>query len=271
MRLIHFFTRPLAPHTPFLVVNGAIFFVSIAHPAALPPGQASVIVDVIYPVNITQSCLTTGLITFKIGRQYFASRAAGLSARGSNVGLLMIMRVIVESMMIFTIQQIVMCILWYLDNPAHYIFFWTLIPSVGKYAMNIQTICTDTSSKYTGVAFALLTIRVHNARNGPNSSLRTPQLAHRFRTQSLPCAVFPAMSHQEFSYHNGGRNHRRTVSDGALSSPFSVSTVDNDYRTGVSLSSRAGDRFDLEKGDAGTNQPPPDAVLAMKRSPKLLS
>lgn len=255
-----------------MAVNGALFLVSATHQGVLSLQQLRVIVKIIYPINISQSCLTTGLIMFKIGRQYFASRAAGLSAKSSGVGLLTIMRAIVESTVLFTVQQAVMCILFYFNQPTHYIFFWTLIPSIGKCVSVIQTTTTNTSSAYAGVAFALLTIRVHEVRNGPNPSIRVPELEHRFEARALASNTFSTLD-QELIHHRQGRSHRRTLSDGCLSSPFARSTTGQDCHTWGPVNIRAGDSEhpDLEKGNARGAASSPNAVLAMNYSTKVFA
>jgi hypothetical protein len=94
------------------------------------------LLNMAFPVNIAQSCLVTGLITFRIWRQHRASRAAGLSEHGAGLGLLTIIRIIVESTMIFTIQQVVLCILSYFDSPAQWALLGTLVPSMGMFSVS---------------------------------------------------------------------------------------------------------------------------------------
>lgn len=103
----------------------------LRHPAAFTLAQVRPLGRTVFPVNIAQSCLTTGLITFKIWNQHRRSQLAGLSTHGSGVGLLTIVRIIIESSMIFTAQQVVLCILYYMDSPLQYIFHGTLVPSIG--------------------------------------------------------------------------------------------------------------------------------------------
>ena len=113
-------------------VNCSLLLVWFRHPTALAFSQALPLLNMVYPVNIAQSLLTTGLITFKIWRQYILSRSAGLYAGGSGNGLLTIIRIIIESAMIFALQQLMLCILYYLDSPAQYIFHGTMVPSIGQ-------------------------------------------------------------------------------------------------------------------------------------------
>jgi hypothetical protein len=114
------------------LVNCSLLLVWFRHPTALAFSQALPLLNMVYPINITQSLLTTGLITFKIWRQYILSRSAGLYAGGSGTGLLTIIRIIVESAMIFALQQLLLCVLYYVDSPAQYIFHGTMVPSIGE-------------------------------------------------------------------------------------------------------------------------------------------
>lgn len=155
-------------------------------------------------------------------------------------------------------------------------FFWRIC-SPGR---NLSELCVfslgiiiDTSLAYTGVAFSLLTIRVHDARNGPDPSIRIPQLTCGFGTQPLSCTAFSATNQEGVNSHHGGRdgrNHRRTLSDGAFSSSFTLSMTDHNCHAGISPRSRTDECFDIEKGNMGFKAFSADAVLAMKRSSKAL-
>lgn len=111
-------------------VNAGIFLIWMTRPYILTLEQARPLGEMIYPIDVAQACLTTGLITFKIWRQHLKSRAAGLGAQ-SGVGLRTIIRMIVESAMISTVQQVIMAALFYMDKPAVWIVHGTLVPSLG--------------------------------------------------------------------------------------------------------------------------------------------
>ncbi|KAF6742368.1 hypothetical protein DFP72DRAFT_1106089 [Ephemerocybe angulata] len=113
------------------IAMGTIVSVAYKDPATLSPQQLRSLINVAFPVNIAQSCLITGLIVFKIWHQYRVSCAAGLRMHGRGIGLLTIARIIVESAIIFTIQQVALFIAFYMQSPLQYIFKETLVPSIG--------------------------------------------------------------------------------------------------------------------------------------------
>lgn len=229
------------------------------HPHFLTPEQARPLGEMIYPINITQACITTGLITFKIWRQHIRSRAAGLSAQ-SGVGLSTIVRIIVESTMISTVQQVIVGVLFYMDNAALWVFHGSLVPSMGT--CSVQSLRTMISNirVVIGIAFALLSIRVHGAWRTSDLNIRIPQSSSRRTTFALTPSI--GAGDRDSNHRNRCRNHLRTLSDGALHPPFGVST--RERRSGTMA--RMGGAVDLGRGDSGIEKSNLDASLAMKRS-----
>lgn len=103
--------------------------------------MARVILSTTYPVgNVILSALTTALISFKIGQQYVVSaRNAGPSADVVRLRSVMGM-MIVESTMLSTVQQVVVCVLLSRNNPMRYLFQGTLVPCIGTYTYTTHTI-----------------------------------------------------------------------------------------------------------------------------------
>lgn len=135
--------------TVLLALNFSIssaFLVWNKNNDALPFRVAITILDIIYPLNVTQSILTTGIISWRIIAQHRASVAAGVHriSRGG-VHLLTIVRIIIESAMIFTIQQLILLILLRLKSPVQMVFHVTTIPSIG-------------------IVFVLMALRTHFAQ-----------------------------------------------------------------------------------------------------------
>lgn len=118
--------------------------------------------EMVYPVNIVQSVLTTGLITFKIWVQHSRARRAGLSRVSARISLLTVIRIIVESALIFTLQQVILLVLLQLDHPAQVILHATLVPSIGECASPLNFSCAE--PRCTGVVFVLMTLRTHIAK-----------------------------------------------------------------------------------------------------------
>ncbi|KAJ3545570.1 hypothetical protein NMY22_g2380 [Coprinellus aureogranulatus] len=227
------------------IVNNSILLASLMHPKALTFTQVRPVIDMVYPINITQSCLTTALITLKLWRQYRLSRSAGLTPHGSGVGLLTVMRIIVETTMIFTVQQVIMCALYYLDKPAQHVFHGTLVPSIG-------------------ITFVLLSIRVNEARETMKLDIRIPQTS-----SGSPTSPVTPSSNASEGIRSGlnpmRRNRRRTVSESfALTSP-SGSLAGQDFFPMVCRDGSApGEPVDVEMGSSQRSSSTPDAILALK-------
>ncbi|KAJ3527009.1 hypothetical protein NMY22_g9940 [Coprinellus aureogranulatus] len=231
-------------------VNNSVLMIYLNRPTFLTYEQVRPLVDMVYPINISQSCLTTALITLKIWRQYRVSRAAGLSSGSSGVGLLTIVRIIVESTMIFTAQQVIMCILYYLGHPAQYIFHGTIVPSIG-------------------VTFALLSIRVNDARRVPKAELSVPLTSGA--SASLPCTSSAATNPVNIVHPTRFRNHRRTLSETLLTSPISTTLALNERQPLRQMGASGMVRHcDLEKGDIYPDRLSGDAILAMKGTSQVL-
>lgn len=121
----------------------AVTVMWFARPTIMTFAQVKVFLNLIYPVNLAQNILTTGLIVWKIWRQHVMSRKSGLYA-ASSWNLLTILRILIESASVYTLQQIVLCVLYFLRHPAQVIIHATLIPSIG-------------------IVFALIAVRTHLA------------------------------------------------------------------------------------------------------------
>ncbi|KAF6749990.1 hypothetical protein DFP72DRAFT_851965 [Ephemerocybe angulata] len=148
------------------IANGTMVAVEYRHPGTLPPRAAWVLVRIIFPVNIMQSCFTTGLIAFRIWRRYRVSRAAGLRAYGGGINLLKVLWIIVESAMIFAMQQIILCIAFYSGSPIQYVFSEMLVPSIGG-------------------GFALMTMRVYQETHDLTSEVHLSHIPTPYSPKPL--------------------------------------------------------------------------------------
>ncbi|TEB23663.1 hypothetical protein FA13DRAFT_1739846 [Coprinellus micaceus] len=119
----------------------AVVVMWFAKPTLMTFKQIMPFVNMIYPINLAQNILTTGLIAYKIWKQHVISRDSGLYS-AANWNMLTVMRIMIESASIYTIQQIVLCVLSFLHHPAQVIIHATLIPSIG-------------------IVFALIAVRTH--------------------------------------------------------------------------------------------------------------
>ncbi|KAF9004535.1 hypothetical protein BDQ17DRAFT_1278692, partial [Cyathus striatus] len=88
--------------------------------------------NTIYPLAFVQNVLTTGMISLKIWRQHRVSSASGVIDSASRLSLINIMRIIVESAMIYTVQLMILIILYPLHHNAQFIVQSAVVPSIGK-------------------------------------------------------------------------------------------------------------------------------------------
>lgn len=133
----------------FLLVSMATTFVNwrwFKHPQDFKMNEIIPIFNLTFPLNMAQNVLTTGLIAYKIYMQHRASRASGLQL-SSAVNLVTIVRIIVESAMVYTIVTAIIIILFFVHHPAVVVPQYALPPSIG-------------------IVFALIAIRTHVARTG---------------------------------------------------------------------------------------------------------
>jgi hypothetical protein len=91
---------------------------------------ATILLHLSYPVNFSLNVLTTSLIAYAILRQHFESVEAGMSF-ASGFSLVYVVRVVVESALIYTLQMLVLLILYELKHPSIIIFQTTCMPSIG--------------------------------------------------------------------------------------------------------------------------------------------
>ncbi|KAF6756050.1 hypothetical protein DFP72DRAFT_1066874 [Ephemerocybe angulata] len=227
------------------IVNSTVIDVAYKHPGALPSQDVQALIGIVFPVNIAQSCLTTGLIVFRIWRQYCVSRAAGLHVHGRGIGLFTIMRIIVESAMIFTVQQIILCILCYLGSPTQYVFNEILVPSIG-------------------CIFALISIRVYGVKEELTTEV---QLSHIYSGLSVRPDKIAEKVHS--NSQSGGKTHRRAASEGLVFSRSGDSPSDHGWHTAESMGREKGQNLDVEKGPA-KSELVQDSGGAAKGSSKIL-
>ncbi|KAJ3522598.1 hypothetical protein NMY22_g11824 [Coprinellus aureogranulatus] len=108
-----------------------------------------IVLDLNYPLFLAQNVTTTGLIAYRIIKQHRRSMAAGIGA--TNIGeqnrtsLLTIARIIIESALLYTIEMVIIIVLYFMNHPAQYIVRGAIIPTIG-------------------IVFLLIAIRVHVAR-----------------------------------------------------------------------------------------------------------
>ncbi|TFK26901.1 hypothetical protein FA15DRAFT_692888 [Coprinopsis marcescibilis] len=126
-------------------IGGAHIAYYIA-PSTVPGPVVAAFFLMVYPINLAQNTMTTGLIAFKIWRQHRLAVKANLhSYQGGAVPLLSVARIIIESAAIYTVQQLVLLVLSAKKHPAEVLVFYTVLPSIG-------------------IVFILMAIRTYNTK-----------------------------------------------------------------------------------------------------------
>jgi hypothetical protein len=89
-----------------------------------------------FPLNLIQNIMTTGLISIRIWAQHKQTVQAGVKfvSAGGAPSLLMVLRIVIESAMIYTIQMLVITILWYVNHPAVVVVQHATLPSIGQFS-----------------------------------------------------------------------------------------------------------------------------------------
>ncbi|KAJ3506656.1 hypothetical protein NLJ89_g6752 [Agrocybe chaxingu] len=124
--------------------NAALLYWFI-HPHVVSHNTVLAWIGTVYPVAFAQNTITTGMIAFKIWKQHRASRTMGV-VNSSSLDLLSVLRIIIESAMIYTIQLLVLIILFPLHHNAQFIVQDAVIPSIG-------------------IVFVLIAVRVHFSKS----------------------------------------------------------------------------------------------------------
>ncbi|KAF6764756.1 hypothetical protein DFP72DRAFT_321879 [Ephemerocybe angulata] len=169
--------RVIALPCTLLFISISINLVNIywfQHPWSLSLKTIRPFLDFVYPGHLAQNILTTGLIAYKIWRQHLLSEASGVRA-ASGITLLSVVRLVVESAMVYTLQLTTLVVLYFLKHPAMVILQAAIVPSIG-------------------IVFVLLSIRVHMA------TLRSERL------RSPASIALPSWVHGTESAESSGRS-----------------------------------------------------------------
>lgn len=149
----------------------------------------------IYPLALVQNVMTTSLIIFKILLQHRTSKQAGVVDVSSKLGLMRIVRIVVESAAVYTVQILILVILSIRRDNFQYVVQSAVTPSIGPYRVIhlywyfTRWELTHSSIGFiylspTGITFVLLALRVHTSRDDNTTSSRgvrstlLPQWAH---------------------------------------------------------------------------------------------
>jgi len=120
-------------------------------------------IDVTYPLIFAQNVLTTSLIAWKIWKQHRESAGAGLVDHGTAPTLMRVIRVIVESAALYTLQLLIVIILYFSGHPAQWILQLTIFPSMGRSPDSLWN-CPN-STVLPGMIFVIMAVRLHLVQN----------------------------------------------------------------------------------------------------------
>ncbi|KAF9044351.1 hypothetical protein BJ165DRAFT_193942 [Panaeolus papilionaceus] len=119
-----------------------MLFVWFTHPTLLPPFATYFRwMGTVYPLAFAQNTITTGMIAFKVWKQHRDSTALGI-LNGSSVALFTVLRIIIESAMVYTVQLLILIIAFPLESWVQAIIQQAIVPSIG-------------------IVFVLIAVRVH--------------------------------------------------------------------------------------------------------------
>lgn len=93
------------------------------------------ILNTTFPLHLAQNVLTTGLITYKIWTKHVETKRAGMQTASTAAGLNLIgvIRIVIESAAVYTLQMVLAVILQLIDHPARVLLQHCLIPSTGTH------------------------------------------------------------------------------------------------------------------------------------------
>ncbi|KAF9463693.1 hypothetical protein BDZ94DRAFT_1258300 [Collybia nuda] len=140
-----------------IAVNAVIMF-WILGPFADRFAELMIWIKTVYPITFAQNILTTGLIVFKILRRYRGSTAAGVRNAGSPLRLIHVVRILVESAMLYTVPLFVMIVLNHRGLNAQIIVQCALVPIIG-------------------IAINLIAVRIHRTESETLQGIGTDVLA----------------------------------------------------------------------------------------------
>ncbi|KAF8880628.1 hypothetical protein BD779DRAFT_1069533 [Infundibulicybe gibba] len=89
------------------------------------------LMSAIYPLAFAQNTLATGLIAYRIWTQHRASVRVGVHNTGSRMNLMYIVRIVVESAMVYTVQLLILIVLYTLQHNAQFVLQLAIVPSIG--------------------------------------------------------------------------------------------------------------------------------------------
>lgn len=157
-----------------------------------------------FPLHLCQNVLTTGLIAFKIWTRHLEARRAGMqdSFTSNGLNLIGVIRIVIESAAVYTLQMVLAVILQLIDHPARILLQHCLIPT-------------------TGIVFVLIAIRADTIRQ---------ESVHGAKVAASDLVIPAWMGADSRSRSSHERGPKRNPS-GQVSMPIQImATVTEEYR-----------------------------------------
>jgi len=184
------------------------------HPSIRTRMLAQRLRNSIYPLAFAQNFITTSLMIIKILLQHRVSRKAGVVDIGSKLSLIRVVRIVIESAAIYTIQILLLVILYFRRDSFQFAVQAAVTPSIG-------------------ITFVLLAIRIEASRNerstssnmGARSTL-LPQWAHSYESSFehyRNCASLPSGGGNEVTCDTIDAKRRSGVDNSSALEPSSDS------------------------------------------------
>ncbi|KAF8628852.1 hypothetical protein AX17_005912 [Amanita inopinata Kibby_2008] len=132
---------PVALLTGCLIVTTVAFYFG-THPDTASSAHVVQWLSPVYALAFAQNTLTTILIVFKLWKVHRTSTRSSVHNAGSRLGVVKIMRIVVESALLYTIQLLIVVILGAMKHNAQFLIQASVVPSIG-------------------IVFGLIAVRVH--------------------------------------------------------------------------------------------------------------
>lgn len=104
-----------------------------------------------YPLAFSQNVLTTGLIVYRLVIQHRQSSGVGLAHSLDRMGLLDIARIIVESAALYTLEFLILIVLFIMKNQvAQPVLLAMVTPTIGELDKGCTENYTSMGSDFDG-------------------------------------------------------------------------------------------------------------------------
>ncbi|KAF8664205.1 hypothetical protein AX16_000768 [Volvariella volvacea WC 439] len=150
----HLETRFLFIAATLFVLNIPIIHYWSTRPTQFLPQSLLTTLDVIYPITFVTNVLTTGLIAYRILRQHQHSQRSGIQPSNSRLSLFSVVRIIIESAAVYTLEVLILIILYFLQHRGQFVVQSMIVPTVG-------------------IVFSLVAVRLHMTNTQTNRNKST--------------------------------------------------------------------------------------------------